>query len=90
MRIRWTAQAADDLEHIVNYIRQDNPEAALRMARTIFKGITGLREFPRSGRIGLAQDTRELVLGAYIVVYEIINDQVQILRIRHAAQNWPK
>ena len=89
MKIRWTARAAVDLEYIVNYIRKDNPAAALRMARTIYRGIAGLRDFPRSGRTGLAEDTRELVFSPYIVVYEILNDQVRVLRIRHAAQDWP-
>ena len=28
MRVRWTANAANDLAGIVNYIRKDNPEAA--------------------------------------------------------------
>lgn len=59
------------------------------MAQTIYKGIAGLRSFPNTGRIGLANNTRELICGSYIAVYEIIDDQVQVLRIRHAAQDWP-
>jgi len=34
MRVRWTTTAAADLTHIVEYIRQDNPAAARRVART--------------------------------------------------------
>ena len=91
MRVRWTATAADDLAHIVEYIRKDNPAAARRVAQTIFQAIAGLRTFPNRGRIGLAENTRELIFSRwpYIVVYEIIGDQVQVLRIRHAAQDWP-
>jgi addiction module RelE/StbE family toxin len=91
MRVRWTAPAAKDLEHIVEYIRRDNPEAARRVARTIFEAVAGLRRFPERGRIGLAENTRELVFAPwpYIAVYEIAGDQVQVLRIRHAARNWP-
>jgi plasmid stabilization system protein ParE len=39
----------------------------------------------------MAENTRELVFAPwpYIVVYEIIDDQVHVLRIRHASQNWP-
>jgi plasmid stabilization system protein ParE len=43
MRVRWTTKAADDLAHIVEYIRKDNPAVALRVARTIYQGIAGLR-----------------------------------------------
>jgi len=91
MRIRWTATAADDLAQIVEYIRRDNPAAALRVARAIYQGIAQLRKFPNVGRMGLAEQTRELPFAPwpYVAVYEIIEDQVQVLRIRHAAQDWP-
>jgi addiction module RelE/StbE family toxin len=91
MRVRWTSTAADDLAHIVDYIRKDNPAAARRVAQTIYRGIAGLRKHPNIGRIGLAESTREIVFSPwpYIAVYEIAGDQVQVLRIRHAAQDWP-
>jgi len=91
MRVRWTTKAADDLAGIVEYIRKDNPASARRVAQTIFQSVAGLRKFPNRGRIGLAENTRELTFAPwpYIAVYEIIDDQVQVLRIRHAAQDWP-
>jgi len=91
MRVRWTARAADDLAHIVDYIRKDNPAVALRVARTIYQDIAVLRAYPRMGRIGLAENTRELIFSPwpYIAVYEVIGDHVQVLRIRHTAQDWP-
>ncbi|HTX37688.1 MAG TPA: type II toxin-antitoxin system RelE/ParE family toxin [Bryobacteraceae bacterium] len=91
MRVRWTTTAAADLAHIVEYIRKDNPAAARRVAQIIYQSIGRLQRFPNSGRIGLAENTRELVFSPwpYIAVYEIIDDQVQVLRIRHAAQDWP-
>jgi plasmid stabilization system protein ParE len=61
-RVRWTTDAADDLASIVTYIRKDNPEAARRVAKAIFEGVAQLRTFPKRGRIGLAKNTRELVL----------------------------
>jgi plasmid stabilization system protein ParE len=91
MRVRWTTTAAGDLAQIVEYIRKDDPAAARRVAQTIFGSVAGLHTFPSRGRIGLAENTRELVFAPwpYIAVYEIIGNQVQILRIRHAAQDWP-
>jgi toxin ParE1/3/4 len=55
------------------------------------EGIALLQNAPNSGRIGLAVDTRELMFAPlpYIAVYEIVDGQVQVLRIRHAAQDWP-
>lgn len=83
--------AADDLESIVKRIREDNAEAARRVAETIFNSIATLSKTPYRGRIGRISDTRELVFSPwpYIAVYEITQNQVQVLRIRHAAQNWP-
>lgn len=45
-RIRWTTEAADQLEAIVNHIREDNPEAALALAQTILDRLAGLKKFP--------------------------------------------
>ena len=103
MRIRWTANAANDFTRIVERMREDNPTATQRVARRIsrfiakrvsrkmYNTIAGLRRFPQSGRIGLAANTRELVLlpWPYIAVYEIIEEQIHVLRIRHASQDWP-
>jgi addiction module RelE/StbE family toxin len=89
--VRWTANAANDLAAIVNYIRKDSPEAARRVARTIFDGVSELRTFPNRGRIGVAGNTRELVFSPwpYIAVYEVFEDQVQVLRIRHTSRHGP-
>ena len=91
MRIRWTSTAAEDFARVIDRIRADNSAAAQRVARSIYEGIALLRKMPNRGRIGLAEDTRELIFPPwpYIVVYEIIEDQVQVLRIRHASQDWP-
>ena len=76
MRVRWTTTAAGDLAHIVDYIRKDNPAAARRIAQTIYGNVAALRTFPQRGRIGLAENTRELVCipWPYIAVYEIVQD----------------
>ena len=90
-KVRWTENAANDLASIVNYIRKDDPAAASRVAKTIFDGVSELRTFPSRGRIGVVDNTRELVFAPwpYIAVYELFEDQVQVLRIRHASRNWP-
>jgi addiction module RelE/StbE family toxin len=91
MRVRWTPAAAGDLARIAEYIRKDNPGAAQRVARAIYGGIASLKTSPNRGRAGLVPNTRELVFAPlpYVAVYEVLEDQVQVLRIRHAAQDWP-
>ena len=50
-------------------------------------GVAALRKFPNRGRIGLVPGTPELVFNPwpYIAVYEVLEGQVQELRIRHAS-----
>ena len=78
-------------DRIVARIREDNASAAQRVAKTIYSAIAELRTFPYRGRIGLAENTRELVFAPwpYIAVYEIMQGQINVLRIRHASQDWP-
>jgi len=91
MHVRWTTSAAEDLVHIVQYIQQDNPDAARRVARAIYSGVAALKTSSHRGRRGLVENTRELIFTPwpYIAVYEIQEDYVHILRIRHASQLWP-
>jgi len=64
--------------------------AAQRVARTIYTAVAELRNFPNRGRKGLAPNTRELVFPPwpFIVVYQVADTQLNVLRIRHASQDW--
>lgn len=87
-RIRWTTEAADQLEAIVNHIREDNPAAALILAQTILDRIAGLKKFPGLGRPGERKGTRELVSPPYVIMYRLKEDVAEILYIWHGAQDW--
>jgi addiction module RelE/StbE family toxin len=90
MRVRWTADAADDLERIYDYIAETSPDSARRTARTIVEGVASLHSFPNRGRPGRVEGTREFVFAPlpFVVVYEV-DDEVHVLRILHGAQRWP-
>ena len=89
--IRWSPEAAGDLENIVSRIRRDNPEAARQVAEIIYNRCASLDNFPDRGRIGRIAGTSELVFAPlpYIVVYRVKPSTVEIVRIYHSAQNWP-
>jgi len=92
MEIRWSLPAAEDLEGICNRIERDNPEAARRVARTIFNGCARLREHPDLGRASSRiRGRRELLFPPlpYIVVYQVTEHAVEISRVFHGAQDWP-
>lgn len=91
MRVRWATPAAEDLYHIVEHFKQDNPSAAARVAKVLYDGCGNLGQFPRTGRRGRTEGTRELVFPGlpYIVVYRINDQIVEIIPIYHGAQDWP-
>jgi len=61
------------------------------------RGLSGhsttpfLHSFPNRGRPGKKPGTRELVVRPlpYIVVYQVSEDVVYVVRILHGAQKWP-
>ena len=92
MRVRWTTDAADDLEQICDYVAESRPEAARRVAQSVVEGIGTLEAFPHMGRLGRVHGTRELAFPPlpFIAVYEVRDEQIIILRILHGAQRWPQ
>jgi toxin ParE1/3/4 len=91
MELRWTQEAAADLEHIADYLFQIAPERAGELVRGIYNAPSALVTFPYRGRAGRKEGTRELVLSSlpYIVVYQINGEVIHIVRILHGAQKWP-
>jgi toxin ParE1/3/4 len=93
LRIRWTKDASKDLESIEEYIRQDNPWAAVQQVLRVIDAVEqSLAENPRIGRPGRVSNTREFyVTGTpYIAAYRIIEDTLEVLRVIHGARRWPK
>jgi toxin ParE1/3/4 len=92
VKVFWSKRSLADLRHITNRISRDNPTAAARLAKKIFDGAMALESMSFRGRLGGETDTRELVYSGtnYIAVYRVIGEQIRILRIRHAAQDWPR
>jgi toxin ParE1/3/4 len=92
MQVRWSIPAAEDLDQICEWIERDNPEAARRVARTIYDECARLKDFPNLGRASRRMTgRRELIFAPlpYIAVYQVKPDAIEISRIFHGAQDWP-
>ncbi len=87
--IQRTAQAEEDLIDIWLYIAQDNPAAADRLLDTIDSKILLLAEQPALGpaREDIAPDLRYLPMGNYLILYRIILDGIEIVRVVQGARN---
>ena len=92
MKILWSPTAISDLESIRDYIAQDSPTAAGKVATRIREGVDRLVNFPLSGRTGRVPGTLEVAIPgtSYIAAYIIQGDEVRIAAVLHGRQNWPK
>lgn len=92
MILAWSPLAAEERFEQLDYIAQDNPLAAITQDEEIEQQTSLLVEQPEMGRVGRVKGTRELVIThtPFIVVYRIKGERIEILRLLHGAQTWPK
>ena len=88
----WLKRAIHDRDAQLDYIAQDNPQAAVSQGDRIDEQVDILLQHPQMGRPGRKQGTRELVISRtpFVVVYRIKGKRIELLRLLHGAQQWPK
>ena len=90
LRLEWSRAARADLLAILDYISDDNPDAAERLIAEIQTKASRLPGRPELYRQGRVIGTREMVVRPnYIVVYAVNEQAVRVLRVLHSAQQWP-
>ena len=86
--IKWTKTALGSLDEIAGFIAKDNPNRATSFVLELQAAVTKLQAHPGTGRAGRVPGTRELVLHQnYIAIYRVRGDDLEILRLHHAARN---
>lgn len=92
MQLEWSQFAQADREAIFDYIEADSPQAAITVDDRIRQQVEELMKFPKIGRPGRIDGTRELIIQRtpYIAVYRIAGKTICILRVLHGAQMWPQ
>lgn len=92
MKIIWFKRAIEDLVSAKDYIDLDNPQSAQKVVLRIKKKVSLLSEQPGIGRQGRVPNTKELVIDhtPYILPYRVRDNKIEILRVLHAARQWPK
>lgn len=90
-KVIWAPAALDDLDAIAEYIAKDSPErAALFVARQI-DATDPPAGYPESGRLIPELDDpswREVIVGAYRIMYRLEGDTVRISAIVHGSRRW--
>lgn len=91
-QVDWTELANSDLESIVTYIAEDNPDAARTLGLGIIETVENAADFPFSGRIVAEKQNplirEKLVRTNYRVVYRLDeeNGMLSVARIRNTSQ----
>ncbi|KTC69004.1 Toxin RelE2 [Legionella birminghamensis] len=91
MKIKMTRLALNDLQTTKDYISQDKPDEAITVMQRIMEAIEHIATFPSIGRTGRVPRTKELVVSGtpLIVVYQVKDNTLFIVRIIHSARKWP-
>ena len=89
MRIKWRVSAVSDLANIRDYIAEENPDASHAVTDRVLRSVERLEAFPRSGRSGQVEGTREVIVPGlpYIVVYTHDDAGVDVIAVFHGAQD---
>lgn len=84
--VKWTDHAKAQLRHIHDYIAQDSPIYAKRVADALVRKTLRLDQVPRIGRMvpELNEETlREIPLYSYRILYEIKAEHIDVLAVVH-------
>ena len=89
VEVRWTPQAADDLNAIAEFISKDSPHYSSLFVLDVLYAVDLLIQFPKSGRVVPEindPSVREIILGSYRIIYRVRRDLVEILTVFHGSR----
>ncbi len=89
MRRRLTARAYRDLDNILTYIEERNPQAAVTIAERIEQTLDLIGEMPLVGRKSARPGTREFPVSRtpLLVIYKVTGDTIEVLTIFHTSRD---
>ena len=89
MRVTWSPLAIQRVIEAAEFIARDKPDAARRWTESTFEVTARLADFPMSGRtvpeIG-RPEVREIIHGAFRLIYRIGSEEVLVLTVRRASR----
>jgi plasmid stabilization system protein ParE len=90
MNVEITALADANLEEIYLHIREDSPDRAAKWRLGLLKAAHTLEQFPErcpfAPESGPELEIRQLVYGAYRILFTVTKDTIYVLHIRHGAR----
>ena len=90
-QVIWSPSALEDIEQVAQFIARDSSDQAALFVARLIEATDRLGWVPLSGRtipeIG-HPDCREIVYGAYRIMYRVQDGDVWITGVVHGARNW--
>ncbi len=92
MKLRYSEDALDDLEQILDFIAEDSSERALAFIERLKSSIELLIIFPGLGvscqSKGISEDCRVMVFESYLIFYAVSKENILVLSIINAAKDY--
>lgn len=90
--ILWDGEARLYFKQAIQFIRQESPQGAITVKRTILERVANLKydaEIYEADRFKLDNDGsyRAFTVFSYRITYKVSLTQILILRVRHTSQN---
>jgi toxin ParE1/3/4 len=86
MKLRYERGALSDLDEIFAHVAADSREAAARLLARIEGVAARIAASPHIGGLTRKSDFLRFPVGKYLIVYQIMNDEVIVLYVRHSAR----
>ena len=94
MKLRYSEDALDDLDQILDFIAEDSSDRALAFIERLKSSIELLVAFPGLGvscqSKGIAEDCRVMIFEAYLIFYSVSEENILVLSIVNAAKDYTK
>lgn len=90
MTIRWSREARDDVDRLVDFVAAYDPVRATDIELGLQQAPRKLLDFPRRGpRLSEfdPREVREYRVGNYLLRYELAGAEIVVLRFFHARED---
>ena len=90
MTIRWSSEARDDVDRLVDFMAAHDPILAGEIEQDLSQAPKKLLDFPRRGsRLSEfdSREVREFRVGGYLLRYELAGTDIVVLRFFHARED---
>ncbi|WP_342148495.1 type II toxin-antitoxin system RelE/ParE family toxin [Methylorubrum sp. SB2] len=88
MRLRLTTPAARQLDRVLTYIAQHNPQGARNVQERLSDVLNVLLHHPYAGHRTARPGIHRMVVSPYpyAVTYRVMGDEIVVLGVRHTAR----